>query len=160
MERVRPCIPQDLDCRAHHDQRAVRYRQNLSLLLLDLPPTSDVLGRMGMPLHWFPASVLAFGACYAAFIGETYRAGIQSVDPGQREAARALGLTHRQAMRTVVLPQANSTVSAATPAGPTRLDAAVDWVVEHAPRRSAVVVISAPSLSPATKKAVSRGAQS
>ena len=33
-------------------------------------------------------------------------------------------------------------LSAATPAGPTRLDAAVDWVVEHAPRRSAVVVIS------------------
>jgi His/Glu/Gln/Arg/opine family amino acid ABC transporter permease subunit len=67
---------------------------------------SDVLGRMGIPLHWFPASVLAFGACYAAFIGETYRAGIQSVDRGQMEAARALGLTHRQAMRTVVLPQA------------------------------------------------------
>lgn len=67
---------------------------------------SDVLGKMGMPLHWFPASVLAFGACYAAFIGETYRAGIQSVDPGQMEAARALGLPHREAMRRVVLPQA------------------------------------------------------
>ena len=67
---------------------------------------SDVLGRMGIPLHWFPASVLAFGACYSAFIGETYRAGIQSVDRGQAEAARALGLTHRQAMRRVVLPQA------------------------------------------------------
>jgi len=67
---------------------------------------SDVLGRMGVPLHWFPASVLAFGACYSAFIGETYRAGIQSVDRGQEEAARALGLTHRQAMRHVVLPQA------------------------------------------------------
>jgi His/Glu/Gln/Arg/opine family amino acid ABC transporter permease subunit len=67
---------------------------------------SDVLGKMGIPLHWFPASVLAFGACYAAFIGETYRAGIQSVDPGQMEAARALGLGHREAMRSVVLPQA------------------------------------------------------
>jgi polar amino acid transport system permease protein len=67
---------------------------------------SDVLGRLGMPLHWFPASILAFGACYSAFIGETYRAGIESVDPGQEEAARALGLTHRQAMRRVVLPQA------------------------------------------------------
>jgi uncharacterized protein (DUF58 family) len=33
-------------------------------------------------------------------------------------------------------------LSAATPAGPTRLDAAIDWVVEHAPRRSAVVLIS------------------
>ncbi len=67
---------------------------------------SDVLGRMGIPLHWFPASVLAFGACYSAFIGETYRAGIQAVDRGQGEAARALGLAHRQSLRWVVLPQA------------------------------------------------------
>jgi len=67
---------------------------------------SDVLGSLGMPLHWFPASVIAFGACYSAFIGETYRAGIQSVDRGQTEAARALGLTGPQAMRAVVLPQA------------------------------------------------------
>lgn len=67
---------------------------------------SDVLGRMGLPLHWFPASVLAFGACYSAFIGETYRAGIQSVDPGQAEAAQALGLSRPQALRWVILPQA------------------------------------------------------
>ena len=67
---------------------------------------SDLLGRIGMPLHWFPASVLAFGICYAAFTGETYRAGILSVDAGQTEAARALGLSGRQAMRLVVLPQA------------------------------------------------------
>ena len=67
---------------------------------------SDVLGLIGIPLHWFPASVLAFGACYSAFIGETYRAGILSVDPGQMEAARALGLPRPVAMRRVVLPQA------------------------------------------------------
>ena len=67
---------------------------------------SDVLGRMGIPLHWFPASVLAFGVCYSAFVGETYRAGIQAVDRGQTEAARALGLTPRQSLHWVVLPQA------------------------------------------------------
>jgi polar amino acid transport system permease protein len=67
---------------------------------------SDVLGRLGIPLHWFPASVLAFGLCYAAFVGETYRAGIESVDPGQSEAARALGLDEAATMRRVVLPQA------------------------------------------------------
>lgn len=67
---------------------------------------SDVLGSIGLPLHWFPASVLAFGVCYAAFVGETYRAGIQSVDVGQTEAARALGLTGPQALRHVVVPQA------------------------------------------------------
>ena len=67
---------------------------------------SDLLSRCGTVLHWFPATVLAFGVCYSAFIGETYRAGIQSVDPGQEEAARALGLGRRQAMRWVILPQA------------------------------------------------------
>jgi uncharacterized protein (DUF58 family) len=51
---------------------------------------------------------------------------------------------------TAIPPQATAghlqpiveALSAAAPAGPTRLDAAIDWVVEHAPRRSAVVVIS------------------
>lgn len=37
---------------------------------------------------------------------EIVRAGIQSVDPGQMEAARALGMTHRLAMRRIILPQA------------------------------------------------------
>lgn len=43
---------------------------------------------------------------YAAFIAEVFRAGIQSVPNTQREAAKALGLTERQIMRKVVLPQA------------------------------------------------------
>jgi polar amino acid transport system permease protein len=59
-----------------------------------------------IPLSRFQAAVLAFGICYGAFIGETYRAGIQSVDPGQTEAARALGMSRLQTMRHVVLPQA------------------------------------------------------
>ncbi|MHC4778045.1 MAG: amino acid ABC transporter permease [Planctomycetota bacterium] len=54
----------------------------------------------------FPAAVLAFGICYGAFIGETYRAGIESVDKGQTEAARALGMSKVQTLRHVVLPQA------------------------------------------------------
>jgi polar amino acid transport system permease protein len=67
---------------------------------------SQVLQGAGVSLHWFPASVLAFGVCYSAFVGETYRAGIQAVDRGQTEAARALGLDGRQTLRWVVLPQA------------------------------------------------------
>ncbi|MEU2629862.1 amino acid ABC transporter permease, partial [Kitasatospora sp. NPDC007106] len=43
---------------------------------------------------------------YSAYVSEVFRAGIQSVHPGQRSAARSLGLTHAQAMRYVVLPQA------------------------------------------------------
>jgi His/Glu/Gln/Arg/opine family amino acid ABC transporter permease subunit len=57
-------------------------------------------------LSEFPAAVLAFGITYSAFIGEVYRAGILSVDPGQTEAARALGLSSRRTMRFVVMPQA------------------------------------------------------
>lgn len=48
----------------------------------------------------------ALALFYAAFIAEVFRAGIQSVPTTQREAAKALGLTERQVMRRVVLPQA------------------------------------------------------
>ncbi|WP_151735612.1 amino acid ABC transporter permease ['Paenibacillus yunnanensis' Narsing Rao et al. 2020] len=42
----------------------------------------------------------------AAYSAEIFRAGIQSIDPGQREAALSLGMTKGQAMRFVILPQA------------------------------------------------------
>ena len=51
-------------------------------------------------------AILALTLGYAAFIAEVFRAGIQSVDPGQVEAAKALGLTRWQRFRLVVLPQA------------------------------------------------------
>lgn len=51
-------------------------------------------------------AVLALTLGYAAFIAEIFRAGIDSVDRGQVEAAYALGMTRGQAMRRVVLPQA------------------------------------------------------
>jgi polar amino acid transport system permease protein len=43
---------------------------------------------------------------YSAYVAEVYRAGIESVHPSQRAAARSLGLRPRQALRYVVLPQA------------------------------------------------------
>ena len=43
---------------------------------------------------------------YTAYVSEVYRAGIESVHHSQTAAARSLGLTHWQALRTVVLPQA------------------------------------------------------
>jgi polar amino acid transport system permease protein len=52
------------------------------------------------------SAVLGLTICYGAYIGETFRAGIQSIPKGQMEAARALGLTRTQAMRHVVIPQA------------------------------------------------------
>jgi polar amino acid transport system permease protein len=38
-------------------------------------------------------------------MGEIFRAGIQSIDPGQMEAARSVGMSHRQAMQVAILPQ-------------------------------------------------------
>lgn len=51
-------------------------------------------------------AVLALAVTYGAFLAEVFRAGIQSVPGGQMEAARAQGMTYRQAMRFVILPQA------------------------------------------------------
>jgi polar amino acid transport system permease protein len=51
-------------------------------------------------------AVLALTIGYSAFISEIFRAGIQSIPKGQTEAALAVGMTHGQAMRRIVLPQA------------------------------------------------------
>jgi polar amino acid transport system substrate-binding protein len=53
----------------------------------------------------FPLGIAALGLTAAAYIGEIFRSGIQSVETGQLDAARALGLRHRTAMRLVVIPQ-------------------------------------------------------
>ena len=53
----------------------------------------------------FVAAVIAMTVCYGAYLGEIFRAGIQSIPKGQMEAALALGMTRGQALRTVILPQ-------------------------------------------------------
>lgn len=68
----------------------------------------------GMPslrVAWLPSSALFWGCValvltYSAYVAEVFRAGIESVHPSQRAAARSLGLTHGQTMRHVVVPQA------------------------------------------------------
>ncbi len=52
------------------------------------------------------AGILALGVCYGAYMTETVRAGIQSIDPGQTEAANALGMTRSQTMKRIIFPQA------------------------------------------------------
>ncbi|WP_141430541.1 amino acid ABC transporter permease [Bacillus sp. 03113] len=49
--------------------------------------------------------IIALSLNAAAYIAEIFRAGIQSIDKGQMEAARSLGMNHVQAMRYVILPQ-------------------------------------------------------
>ena len=60
----------------------------------------------GMSISIFLASVLALGISDSAFQAEIFRAGIQSIQRGQIEAADALGLKYSQKMRLIVLPQA------------------------------------------------------
>jgi polar amino acid transport system permease protein len=54
----------------------------------------------------FKNGVIALVLVYTAYVTEVYRAGIESVHPSQRMAARSLGLSYLQALRYVVLPQA------------------------------------------------------
>jgi polar amino acid transport system permease protein len=54
----------------------------------------------------FRAAVVTFGLNEAAYMAEIVRAGIRSVEAGQMDAARSLGMTNLQAMRRIILPQA------------------------------------------------------
>jgi His/Glu/Gln/Arg/opine family amino acid ABC transporter permease subunit len=61
---------------------------------------------IGLELDVFAAGVLALALCDSAFEAEIFRAGIQSIDRGQHEAADTLGLGFVDKMRFIVLPQA------------------------------------------------------
>jgi polar amino acid transport system permease protein len=64
------------------------------------------LAIQGVPRSQFFWGVVALVLVYSAYVAEVYRAGIESIHPSQEAAARSLGLTHTQALRHVVLPQA------------------------------------------------------
>jgi polar amino acid transport system permease protein len=57
---------------------------------------------------WY--GVISITITYGAYMAEVYRAGIEAIPHGQMEAARSLGMSHGQAMRYVVVPQAVRTV--------------------------------------------------
>jgi polar amino acid transport system permease protein len=64
-----------------------------------------VLG-MRLPIDVYQTAILVLGLNAAAYSAEIFRAGIQSIERGQMEAARSLGMSYLQAMRYVILPQA------------------------------------------------------
>lgn len=68
--------------------------------------------KIGIRYSTFASAVIVLSAYTGAFIGETVRAGINTVAAGQADAARALGLTYPQVLRLVVLPQALRSVVA------------------------------------------------
>ena len=60
----------------------------------------------GAPTSPFVLCTIALILTYTAYVSEVFRAGIESVHPSQRGAARSLGLSHAQTMRFVIFPQA------------------------------------------------------
>jgi polar amino acid transport system permease protein len=73
-------------------------------LLVQLIFIYFALGKF-LKLDGLPAAIIALSICYGAYMGEIFRAGIQSIPKGQMEAALALGMTRSQAMRYIILPQ-------------------------------------------------------
>jgi len=65
-----------------------------------------VMPDVGISLSALQAGILGLGIAYSAYQAENFRAGIEAVDPGQLEAARAMGMSWGLMMRRVVLPQA------------------------------------------------------
>lgn len=75
-------------------------------LLLQLFFVYFGLRTMGIDIGREMAAYIAFVINYGAYFTEIFRAGIQSIDRGQYEAAKALGMNYRQTMKSIVIPQA------------------------------------------------------
>jgi polar amino acid transport system permease protein len=79
---------------------------------LSAAQAEDVIPRsIGIPEwfgqeSWFWYGVISLTLTYGAYMAEVYRAGIEAVPRGQTEAARSLGMSHGQAMRFIIVPQA------------------------------------------------------
>ena len=67
---------------------------------------TPVLEVLGVPTNVAVLGTITLILVYSAYVAEVFRAGIESIHPSQRAAARSLGLSYRQSMRRVVLPQA------------------------------------------------------
>jgi polar amino acid transport system permease protein len=102
--------------------RGIPLLVQLLFIWFALPQVFDVLGQflislspglagfgqklVDLRLSPFTAAVAGFTICYGAYGSEIFRAGISSINRGQMEAARSLGMNYVQAMRHIVLPQA------------------------------------------------------
>jgi polar amino acid transport system permease protein len=91
--------------------RAIPLLILIILIATGIPSLTFLPKDLRIP-HWlgkpdpFWYSTLALMITYGAYMAEVYRAGIEAVPRGQMEAARSLGMSHFQAMRNVIVPQA------------------------------------------------------
>jgi His/Glu/Gln/Arg/opine family amino acid ABC transporter permease subunit len=84
----------------------VQIFRALSLYVYILFIYFGLAAAVGLRLDPIPAGVVALTLLNSAYMAEIYRAAIQAIDPGQREAARTLGLGSTRTFTTVVFPQA------------------------------------------------------
>lgn len=78
-------------------------------LLVQLFYIYYALGNL-LQLSGMISAIAAMSICYGAYMGEIFRAGIQSISQGQMEASLALGMTRGQALRRVIIPQTMRTI--------------------------------------------------
>ena len=93
-------------------------------------PALNIAGISDRSLFFY--GIVSLTLVYTAYVTEVYRAGIESVHPSQRMAARSLGLTYSQALRFVILPAGDQ---ACDPAAPERLHRSTEGHrTHHGPR--------------------------
>ncbi len=80
------------------------FVQILMIHVAVIPSIFGIFDRI--PPSAFFSGIVALTLNSAAYIAEIFRGGIQSIDKGQMEAARSLGMTHNQSMKYIILPQA------------------------------------------------------
>jgi polar amino acid transport system permease protein len=71
-----------------------------------VPAVAPLFGLGNTAISMQTRAIIALVLIYSAYIAEIFRAGIESIGHGQMEAARSLGMSHIQAMRYIILPQA------------------------------------------------------
>jgi len=76
------------------------------LIYIGIPSLLFAITGEQMPINVYVAGITACGLNSGAYVAEIVRSGIQSIDRGQTEAARSLGMTKAQTMRYIILPQA------------------------------------------------------
>lgn len=75
-------------------------------LLLHIMIAYYGLAAFNIKLNFLTAGILALSINSGAYCGEIFRAGIESIEKGQMEAARSVGMSYSQAMRYIIIPQA------------------------------------------------------
>lgn len=85
----------------------------LTLAFVLVPNIANAIGVDNRSISVELRGILALAIIYGAFLAEVFRAGIESITAGQMEAARSLGMTYRQAMQYIILPQAIRNISPA-----------------------------------------------